>query len=346
MFVFPHDLHVDREGNVCVTDAQGDSGLAMCHQVIKFSPEGTVLMRIGKAGIAGNGPDTLNEPCDVITAPNGDIFVSDGHSGQYDNPPASTTGRILKFTKDGKHVKEWGTRLCARAIQNAARACIRLAWIFVADRGNMRIQIFDQRKSPRPWKQFSRVSGMFIDKNDVLYAIDLRATHRNRQALTRTIQAGRKVSGLEAPGWPVTSFIPPHQTATPDGRRRGIAWTPTAIYGAEVICQVDEPREAIAAQQRTRDVRPGRCSATGGVGPLRASTRSRRTTDARTDVRTYLIMTSNRGSDLVACRVATRSGYHGGSGPPACDEIPVQQIDDVSAQAELTRAQAKRFLHA
>ncbi len=82
LFVLPHGLHVDREGNVWVTDSQGNKAGTKGHQVIKFSPEGKVLMKLGKAGVAGSGPDTFNEPCDVITAPNGDIFVSDGHSGR------------------------------------------------------------------------------------------------------------------------------------------------------------------------------------------------------------------------------------------------------------------------
>ena len=96
--------------------------------------------------MAGSGPDTFNEPCDVITAPNGDIFVSDGHSGQNHKPPPGATGRIMKFTKDGKFIKEWGRigsgpgefrTPHALAFDSRGR-------LFVADRGNHRIQIFDQ----------------------------------------------------------------------------------------------------------------------------------------------------------------------------------------------------------
>jgi hypothetical protein len=108
MFVFPHGLHVDKDGNIWVTDGQANKEGTKGHQVVKFSPQGRVLMTLGKAGVAGKGPDTFNEPCDVITAPNGDIFVSDGHSGQSENPPPNANGRIVKFTKDGKYIKEWG----------------------------------------------------------------------------------------------------------------------------------------------------------------------------------------------------------------------------------------------
>ena len=108
LFVLPHGIHVDSDGNVWVTDSQGNEEGTKGQQVIKFSPEGEVLMTLGKAGVAGDGPDTLNEPCDVITAQNGDIFVSDGHSGQNPDPPPGSTGRIVKFTKDGEYIKEWG----------------------------------------------------------------------------------------------------------------------------------------------------------------------------------------------------------------------------------------------
>ncbi len=81
LFAFPHGIHVDSDGNVWITDSMGNAAGTKGHQVIKFSPAGEVLMTLGQAGVAGNGPDTFNEPNDVITAPNGDIFVADGHSG-------------------------------------------------------------------------------------------------------------------------------------------------------------------------------------------------------------------------------------------------------------------------
>jgi len=88
MFAFPHGIHIDRAGNVWVTDADGKDGKG--HQVVKFSTEGKVLLTLGKAGVAGDGPDTFNRPSDVLTARNGDIFVADGHGGD-------SNARIVKF---------------------------------------------------------------------------------------------------------------------------------------------------------------------------------------------------------------------------------------------------------
>jgi hypothetical protein len=101
MFVFPHGLHVDRDGNVWVTDGRGKG--AKGHQVHKFSPDGKVLMTLGKAGVTGDGLDTFNSPSDVLVAPNGDIFVADGHGGE-------TNARIVKFSKDGTFIKAWGKK--------------------------------------------------------------------------------------------------------------------------------------------------------------------------------------------------------------------------------------------
>src|SRR5438034_1679725 len=107
MIAFAHGIYVDKDGNVWVTDANDNrarpargaaAGTAappppaklVGHQVIKFSPEGKVLMTLGKAGVAGNPPEALTEPNDVITAPNGDIFVAEGYAGQNANAAPHT----------------------------------------------------------------------------------------------------------------------------------------------------------------------------------------------------------------------------------------------------------------
>ena len=209
MFVFPHGFHVDRDGNVWVTDGRGSEDGTMGHQVIKFSPEGGVLLRLGTAGVAGSGRDTLNEPTDVITASNGDIFVADGHSGQYDDPPPGTTGRIVKFTSDGTYVTEWG-RLGSGS--GEFRTPHALAFdsqgrLFVADRGNHRIQIFDQEGTLLDtWEQFGRVSGLFIDAEDRLYAIDSESNAERHPDWKTGVRIGTTAADL------VTAFIPPHET--------------------------------------------------------------------------------------------------------------------------------------
>src|SRR6185369_15097910 len=100
VFIFPHSLILDRDGNLWISDGQGREGKG--HQVFKMTTDGKVLMTLGKAGVAGDGPDTFNQPNSVAIAPNGDIFVSDGHSVGTGN------ARVLKFTKDGKFIKQWG----------------------------------------------------------------------------------------------------------------------------------------------------------------------------------------------------------------------------------------------
>ena len=167
MFIFPHGICIDKDDNVWITDGQGRDGKG--HVAIKFSPDGKVLMTIGKPGVAGDGEDTLNQPNDVAIAPNGDIFVSDGHSVGTGN------ARVIKYDKNGKFIKWWGGHGSgpgqfemphSLAFDSKGR-------LFVADRGNNRIQIFDQDgKFIADWKQFGRPSGIFIDKKDNLYSAD------------------------------------------------------------------------------------------------------------------------------------------------------------------------------
>lgn len=196
MFVQPHGLALDRDGNIWVTDQLGKDGKGQ--QATKFSPEGKVLMTLGKAGVAGNGPDTFNGPCDVVVAPNGDIFVADGHGND-------TNARVVKFSKDGKYIKEWGRKgtgpgefdtLHSIAMDSKGR-------IFVADRGNNRIQIFDQDgKFIAEWKQFGRPSGIYISKNDTLYSVDSQSDDKTNPGVKRGIRIGSAKDGS------VKAFIP------------------------------------------------------------------------------------------------------------------------------------------
>jgi len=214
LFVLPHGIHVDAEGDVWITDSMGNQSGTKGHQAIKFSPQGEVLLTLGKAGVAGSGPSLLNEPCDVITAPNGDIFVSDGHSGQMANPPAGTTGRIIKYNKAGEYITEWGQMGSGPGEFRTPHA---LAFdsqgrLFVADRGNNRIQIYDQDGNYiDSYYQFGRISGLFIDGDDTLYAID---------SESRPAQHGDWSTGIRighASRDEVTAFVPPHESDIPQG---------------------------------------------------------------------------------------------------------------------------------
>jgi DNA-binding beta-propeller fold protein YncE len=166
MFVFPHGATVDREGNLWVTDARGADGKG--HQVFKFDPEGRVLMTLGKAGVSGSGADLFDQPTDVAVSPAGDIFVTDSHRNGKNN-------RVVRFTKDGKHVREWGQKGSGRgeisephtiALDSRGR-------VFVGDRENNRIQIFDQNGTfIDEWRQFGRPSGITITADDRIYVTD------------------------------------------------------------------------------------------------------------------------------------------------------------------------------
>jgi streptogramin lyase len=235
MFVFPHFLRVDGEGNIWVVDGQGNPGQGNSgkgHQATKFSPEGKVLMTLGRAGIAGDGPDTFNQPSAVAIAANGDIFVADGHGG-------NTNARIVKFSKDGKFIKTWGKKGTAPGEFDTPHA---LAFdskgrLFVADRANDRIQIFDQDgKFLDEWKQFSRPSGLFIDRNDVIYVSDSESRERegygHHPGWKRGIRVGSAKDGT------VTAFIPDTfptpENASTSGAEGVAADVSGTIYGAEV----------------------------------------------------------------------------------------------------------------
>jgi DNA-binding beta-propeller fold protein YncE len=163
LFVYPHGVRVDRNGFLWLTDARGRDGKG--HQVFKYSREGKLLMTLGTAGVAGDGPDTFNGPTDVAVAPNGDIFVSDGHGNN----------RIVKFSKEGKFIKQWGKKGAAAGEFNLPHALFfdRRGRLLVGDRSNKRIQIFDQDGNfIEQWTQFGSPSGIFITNDDVLYVVD------------------------------------------------------------------------------------------------------------------------------------------------------------------------------
>ncbi|HEX7780907.1 MAG TPA: peptidyl-alpha-hydroxyglycine alpha-amidating lyase family protein [Vicinamibacterales bacterium] len=255
MFVFPHGIHVDRDGNVWVTDGQdnlprrgrgaaADAPLPpppatiVGHQVIKFSPEGKVLLTLGKAGGNRPGepadPSSFYQPNDVITNAAGEIFVAEGHSSG-----AGSHARISKFDKSGKFIKEWGKRGTGPGEMDQPHA---LAWdskgrLFVADRGNNRIQIFDQEGKllEYGWEQYSRISGLWIDPKDMLYAADSESgsVAPARKDWKRGIRIGSVRDGKDGK---VQFFIPDPSTATSGTlAAEGVAVDGAGnVYGAEV----------------------------------------------------------------------------------------------------------------
>ncbi len=225
MFIWPHGMHVDAEGNIWVTDAREATADELSefpdaagkgHTVVKFSPEGEVLLTLGTPGVAGDPPEYLTEPNDVITAPNGDIFVAEAHTGQnLQEATPGTVARIVKYSSDGTYLKSWGTwgdgpgefkTPHALAFDSQGR-------LFVADRGNFRIQIFDQEgEFLDEWHQFGRISGFHIEPDDTLYAIDSESSEqRGNPGWRKGIRIGSASTGE------VWYFIPEHMSDRPSG---------------------------------------------------------------------------------------------------------------------------------
>jgi sugar lactone lactonase YvrE len=207
MFIQPHGFYVDNDGNVWATDNGVSNGKGAI--VVKFSPDGRVLMTLGKPGMPGNAEGFFNGASSVVVAPNGDIFVGDGHGG-------NTNDRVVKFDKTGKQIATWGKhgkgqgefdQLHGIAMDSQGR-------IFVADRGNSRVQVFDSNgKFVAEWKQFGRPSDVSIDKNDVIYVTDDQSNQNNNPGFKTGIRIGSAKDGK------VTAFIPtPNaEIATPEG---------------------------------------------------------------------------------------------------------------------------------
>ncbi len=250
LLVAPHGIYVDKHDNVWVTDYQDNApaparggggrgaaparipnpgpreGSTIGHQVIEFSPEGKVLMTLGKKGGAAD-PDYFFAPNDVIVAPNGDIFVSCGHGQGPD--------KVYKFSPDGKLIKSWGSYGTGpgQFDQPHSLAFDSKGLLYVADRNNNRIQVFDQDGNfKKEYKQWSRPSGIFIDKHDNLYSADSESesVSRNHPGWKRGIRIGNIKDGK------IVAFIPdPVEKATGTSAAEGVTVDAKGnVYGAEV----------------------------------------------------------------------------------------------------------------
>ena len=229
IFVSPHKITVGHDGNLWVAD----NGLkdAKGQQVFKFDQNGKVLMTLGKAGVSGPGLDTFDQPTEVAVAPNGDIFVADGHGEQ----PAANA-RIMKFDSHGKFLKTWGKKGsgigefdCPHTLAFDSQGRL-----FVGDRQNNRIQIFDQEgRFIAEWKQFSRPSGIFIDGNDILYVTDSESTDRDGYGHNPGFKRGIRIGS--AKDGKVTAFIPdPSPGSGATSAAEGVAADAAGnVYGAE-----------------------------------------------------------------------------------------------------------------
>jgi DNA-binding beta-propeller fold protein YncE len=214
MFVWPHGIHVDRDGNVWVADSRAPTdeerqklGAGANHGsvVIKFSPDGKVLMTLGKPGVKGNPPEALTEPTDVVTDPgNGDVYVAESHTDVTD---PTLVGRISVFDKNGKFLRTLGKTGSGPGEFRTPHALEfdSQGQLVVADRHNHRIQILTKDgKFVRELDQFGRTSGLAIDRNDVIYTADSESTERVHPGWMKGIRIGSLKDGK------VTIFVPPH----------------------------------------------------------------------------------------------------------------------------------------
>jgi streptogramin lyase len=242
---WPHGMTVDHEGNIWVTDARDnlaalraeageggviDSSRLYGHQVHKFSPEGVLLMTLGTRGGARE-PGFLWQPNAVMIAPNGEIWVAEGHSSQ----PGSSA-RVYKFDRTGRLLFTLGSTVGSgegQFDQPHALAMDSQGRVFIADRSNNRLLIYNQQGVLLDtWYQFSRISGLFIDANDVLYAADSESGSiaPTRPEWKRGIRIGNARTGE------VTAFIPdPVEQTRNTSAAEGVAVDRNGvIYGAEV----------------------------------------------------------------------------------------------------------------
>ncbi len=221
MFVWPHGIHADRDGNVWVTDARMPSPEELQKfpgeqnkgsVVVKFSPDGKVLMTLGKPGVKGNPPDALTEPTDVLTDPaNGDVYVAESHTNVED---PNLVARISVFDRNGRFLRVIGKTGTGPGEFRTPHALEfdSQGRLIVADRHNHRIQILTKEgKFIREYKEFSRTSGLAIDRNDTIYTADSESTPRSHPGWLKGVRIGSLKDGK------VTIFIPPHKTDAPDG---------------------------------------------------------------------------------------------------------------------------------
>ncbi len=203
----PHGLHVDADGNVWVTDCAAFVGAADAkrrrgYQVFKLSPAGVVLMTLGTEGVSRAGPDSFICPSDVAVASNGDVFVADGHDPRQGQPDGD---RVVKFSRHGVFIRAWGRRGSAPG-EFAGPHSIALdsrGRVFVADRSNNRIQIFDaDGRFIDQWKHFGRPSGIYIDRNDAVYVADSESNDKTNPGFQTGIRIGDARDGS------LTAFIP------------------------------------------------------------------------------------------------------------------------------------------
>lgn len=229
MFVFPHGIIVDEEDNIWVVDAGVEEGVKG-NQIFKFNQQGEILLELGQPGIRGDGPNLFNEPSDLAIAPNGDLYIADGHI----NPESNR--RIVHMTNEGEFIEAWGSRGtgplqfdCPHSL-----AIDSMGRIFVGDRTNNRLQILSaEGELLGVWEHFGRPSGVRIH-NDILYVVDSESRNVEGQygynpGYHRGIRIGSVIDGI------ITEFIPDPDPSGSTSFPEGISVDDNGvIWGASV----------------------------------------------------------------------------------------------------------------
>jgi len=207
MFALPHNMFIDRQGFIWTADAEAKDGIGA--QILKFDANGKVLLEIGTKGLQKEGAngESFASPTGVVVNSSGEIFVTDGHRGPGGH-------RILKYAKDGKFIKTWGKMGSepgnfriphAIAIDSQDR-------LFVVDRGNRRVQVFDSDgKFIAEWPQFGICETIYVAKGDVLYVADANSTAATKSPYKKGIRVASSKDGS------VKYFVPEEVADDPDG---------------------------------------------------------------------------------------------------------------------------------
>ena len=232
---FPHGFTIDKKDHLWIADGKPTDGSGVGgHAVFEFDSSGKLLRTMGKPGEPGSGPDHFTDPNAVLIAPDGSLFVAEGHTRDYKGHP-----RVIKFDANGKFIKEWGTSGGAPG-QFGIPHCLAMdskGNLYVGDRDNNRIEIFTQDgKFLGLFTQFGRPSGIAIDRNDILYVSDSESKNKegygHNPGWRRGVRIGSVKDGV------VTDFIPdtwPDAESSSTSGGEGV-WADGkgAVYVAEV----------------------------------------------------------------------------------------------------------------
>jgi DNA-binding beta-propeller fold protein YncE len=198
MFVWTHGIRVDRDGYIWITDGRAENGRGQ--QVFKFDRDGKVLLTLGTKGVGGVTETTFDGPCDVDVDSQGNIYVADGHRNS----------RVVKFTRDGKFVRAWGSRGTAPGQLNVphALAVDSRDRVLVTDRGNQRVQVFDADGNYiASWTGFGTMpDGIAIGADDTLYVADVGEGGGVTLASAKDGSIRSKISGTRVEGLSVDRF--------------------------------------------------------------------------------------------------------------------------------------------